>query len=144
MDADSRRIPVTDDFYLYINDLQLEAMRSRGSGGQNVNKVSSAVHLRYDLNQARLPEAVRERLLKLRDNRITDDGVVVIRADRLRTQARNRRDAIDRLLELLRSAATPRKARIPTRPSRGAVERRLNKKNINSKNKKLRRKPVVD
>ncbi len=144
MAATHPRIPVTDRFFLETSEVDFEAMRARGAGGQNVNKVSSAIHLRFDLHTATLPERVRQRLLSMSDSRITQGGVVVIRADRFRTQARNRQDALNRLVDLLREASVEQRRRVATKPTRGAKERRLKKKGINSKNKQLRQKPDID
>lgn len=138
------RIPVTDAFSLEVSEVEIDAMRARGAGGQNVNKVSSAVHLRLDINEATLPERVRSRLRAMRDSRITQAGSIVIRADRFRTQARNRQDALERLVELLREAAVEPRRRVATKPTRGSQERRLKRKDINSKNKQLRKKPKVE
>ena len=137
-------MPVAPGFSLDLDDVQMDAVRSSGSGGQNVNKVATAIHLRYDLTRARLPERIRERLLAGGDSRISDDGVLIIKAQRHRTQARNRQDALERLVELLREASVERKPRRPTRPSRAARQRRLDEKAISSKNKALRKKPYVD
>jgi ribosome-associated protein len=144
MAVEPSRIPVAPNLVLYTDDVQMDAVRASGAGGQNVNKVSSAIHLRFDINAARLPERVRERLRSLRDARISDDAVLVIKAQRFRTQARNRADALERLVELLRESNREVKRRRPTKPTRGARERRLKKKGINSRNKSLRRKPDVD
>lgn len=106
-------------------ELQWTAIRAQGAGGQNVNKVSSAIHLRFDIAASSLPPFYKERLLALRDARITAEGVVVIKAQRYRTQEQNLADAQERLIELIRSAVRVEKARRPTRPTRGSQERRL-------------------
>lgn len=106
-------------------EVEFSAVRSQGAGGQNVNKVSSAVHLRFDVHASSLPDAVKERLLALSDQRITDEGVVVIKAQTSRSQDANRQDALKRLQELVDSVATPPRARKATRPSYGSKQRRL-------------------
>ncbi len=125
------------------DDLAWTAIRAQGAGGQNVNKTSSAIHLRFDIANASLPASVKRRLLNSGDRRINQDGVLVIKAQQHRTQARNRRDALERLAALVDAAAATRKKRIPTQPGRGARERRLDSKKQRSRTKALRRKPVV-
>ena len=114
-------------------------VRSSGPGGQNVNKLSTAVELRFDArNSPSLPEAVRERLLARRDRRITDEGVIVLNAQRFRTQERNREDARTRLAELIRSVLAPPKPRVATKPTRASKERRLTGKRERSQVKRTR------
>lgn len=113
------KIPVAED------ELVFTAMRAQGAGGQNVNKVSSAVHLRFSIPASSLPEDVKQRLLALGDQRITGEGVVVIKAQTSRSQEQNKADAIARLQALVDSVATPPKRRRPTKPTLGSQRRRL-------------------
>jgi ribosome-associated protein len=137
-------IPI--DRHLFLDDSEIEEsfVRASGPGGQNVNKVSSAVQLRFDLSGSRsLPEEVRKRLARIAGRRLTRDGVIVIIAQRYRTQERNRQDAVDRLVALIRRAAVPPTPRRPTKPRAAAKERRRQAKARRAAIKEQRR-PVPD
>jgi len=132
-------LQITPQIALEDDELEWQAIRAQGAGGQNVNKVSSALHLRFDIHASSLPDDVKQRLLGLRDQRISADGVIVIKAQRFRTQEKNRSDAIERLSELIARASRVPKKRRPTKPSRASQQRRMDSKTRRGQTKRLRR-----
>ncbi|MED5432407.1 peptidyl-tRNA hydrolase [Alcanivorax sp. MD8A] len=120
------------------SEIDLQAIRAQGSGGQNVNKVSSAIHLRFDIRASSLPDVYKERLLALSDQRINSDGVVVIKAQQFRTQEKNKENALARLAQLIQSVTVEQKKRKPTRPTLGSKKRRMDNKTKRGQIKSLR------
>lgn len=130
----SRQLDIPDE------EIDISAVRAQGAGGQNVNKVASAVHLRFDIPASRhLPDELKARLLSLPDRRISKDGIVIIKAQRFRSQEKNREDALSRLAHLVRCALVHRKKRVPTRPGKAAKQKRLDEKTRRGQQKRLRR-----
>ena len=125
-------------------EIKIQAVRAQGAGGQNVNKVSPAIHLRFDIPASSLPDFYKEKLLKLKDSRISKDGIIIIKAQQFRTQKKNKDDAVARLEKLIKSAAVTRKKRKPTKPTKASKEKRLDSKARQSKHKALRGKVAFD
>lgn len=121
------------------SEIRLHAMRSQGSGGQNVNKVSTAIHLQFNIKTSSLPQFYKEELLKLKDHRISIDGLITIKAQQHRTQERNREEALERLRLLIQRVAIPRKTRRPTKPTTASGNRRVERKKKQGRLKALRR-----
>lgn len=133
-------IKISEKIQIPENEIEFNAVRSQGSGGQNVNKVSTAIHLRFDIGASSLPEDLKEKLLGATDNRITSAGVIIIKAQQFRTQEKNKKDAIERLVNLIKKIRIVQKKRKPTKPTFESKKKRLDEKNKKSKLKELRKK----
>ncbi len=137
-------LKISEQVIIPIGEINISAVRSTGAGGQNVNKVSTAIHLRFDIEASSLPEIYKEKLLKLSDSRISTDGVIVIKAQQFRTQQQNKEDALNRLKDLIESVSIPQKKRFVTKPSKGAKRKRLDSKVKRGQLKASRRKVDFD
>jgi ribosome-associated protein len=131
-------LKISNTVTLDENEVEVSAIRASGSGGQKVNKVSAAIHLRFDIEASTLPMFYKEKLLLLKDKRITKEGIVVIKSQQHRSQEQNRDEALERLVELVKSVNVVQKRRVPTKPTKGSVGRRLDSKKKQASKKKLR------
>ncbi|HAU13221.1 MAG: aminoacyl-tRNA hydrolase [Pseudomonadales bacterium] len=137
-------LSITPHWQIPDDEIEISAIRAQGAGGQNVNKVASAIHLRFDISTSSMPDIYRQRLLLLKDRRISKEGVIVIKAQQFRTQEKNRLDALERLAELLRSVTVVQKARKPTKATRSSQRKRVDSKVRRGRTKALRGKGSIE
>lgn len=133
-------LKITNNLTIPLTEIEILAVRSQGSGGQNVNKVATAIHLRFDIQASSLPEHYKSKLLQLKDSRISGEGVIIIKAQRFNSQVKNREDALNRLREMIKSVTIALKTRVPTKPTKASQIKRLESKSVQGQRKSFRSK----